>query len=443
MKKYIYLIMAVVIGGIMGACSKDDPFDNTSDVATGRFLKSSINVSVEMDGKRVQKLKRKLPAQPNVGDFKVEFFKDNASTPEVVYESYANMPEIVTLPVGEYTVRASYGENPVAAFDAPYYEGSSAPFTIEQDKITDEVAPIVCKISNVLVTIVLSDELKSVMENDCKITVKVGEQGSLDYTLNDVNAGRIGYFRFVEGSNSLAATFSGTVDGGYTNETKAYDNVEPGNQYSIFFYLHDAGAEGPGGIGGDDIIKVDAKVTRDDLSRDIDDGEAEMTDDMRPQEGNQPGNQEPNVPDQPGDETDGPTITAVEPISFDKVNEIAEIVENDYEVKLIIRSEAEGGIAEFTVNIKSNTLSEEVLTDVGLSANLDLVNPGDTESMLRDLPLPVKEQVKGQHEVVFDITPFMSILASVAQEPDTHYFTLTVKDAEGKTTVKTIVFHNN
>ena len=445
MKKYIYLMLSLVMVSMLGACSKDNPFDIDSEKGTGKLLTASLKVRLATDGPRNLLHRGVRFALPAVNDFTVEFI-DTESGSVVREYNYAEMPEIVTLPVGHYTAKAYYGENPAAAFDAPYYCGESEEFEIELDKITDEVAPIECKISNVRVSIEFEPELRAAIDNNAVVTVKVGETGSLNFTVADVEAGRSGYFAYAEGSHTLAATFVGKVQGYDTTETNTYDDVQPGNHYTIRFKLHDAASDGPGAVTGKEegLVKIDAVVVKEDMSRDVDSGEQEIVDDMRPQD-NPKGPDTPDTPDTPDNPgKDGSlTITTVPPVSFDKVNEISEIVENGYDVKLTIKTDAAGGITKFTVKIQSNTLSEQVLTEVGLSSNLDLVNPGSAEEMLRGLPLPVKEQVLGQKEVVFDVTPFMEILQGVAQEPDTHSFTLTVEDADGNTLVKTIVFHNN
>ena len=79
-------------------------------------------------------------------------------------------------------VRASYGgeygDGVKAAFDAPFYLGESNQFSIEKDKVTDNIGTIVCRLSNVKVSILFDPELKAVMDADAKVSVKVGENGT-------------------------------------------------------------------------------------------------------------------------------------------------------------------------------------------------------------------------------------------------------------------------
>lgn len=439
-------MLSVVLASLFGACSKDNPFDNDASSATGGLLTAALDVSLNSEfGPRSVKNRKVRAAVPDINDFKVAFYQKGAEDPTVTYD-YDKMPEIVTLPVGDYMAVAFYGENPVAGWDSPYYEGKSKEFTIEEDQITDKVDPIVCKIANVRVSVEFTDELRKVLGSNCEVEVVVGDAGSLTFSLADVEAGRSGYFRYINDSQTLAATFRGDVDGAYTEETKTSDKVAPGYYYAITFSLHDAGEEDPGFIqpGDDSFIKVDATVTTEDIEWNGESGESVIEDDMRPQE-NPSKPDDPVGPEQPGDEGNGPKITAKEPYKFGQVNDIiVEDGESKYDVVLNIHSDAPGGIEEFVVTIKSNILTPDVLRDVSLSDVIDLVNPGDMEDALRnDLHFPVGSQVKGQQDVTFDITTFMPILIAVSSgQEGTHQFVLRVKDANG-VTEKTLILHNN
>ena len=272
------------------------------------------------------------------------------------------------------------------------------------------------------------------MSADSKVSVKVGKSGSLDFTLSDVE--RSGYFAYVEDSHTLTATFSGTVEGYPSSETKAYDNVQPGTHYKITFRLHDAGEDDPGFIAGDDIVVVDASVTTEDMNVDVDPGETPVEDDLRPKEDDE---DEPTPP-VPG--LEAPSITAEEPCSLDRVNliELDENGDSKYPVVLIIDSSSEDGITEFKVKIDSTTLTPDELDSVGLCDVLDLVNTSSQPygESLAGLGFPT--DVGGQTHVEFMITGFIPMLDVLG--PGTHKFILTVTDAHG-TTERTLILQNN
>lgn len=433
-------MLSVVISAVLGACSKDNPFGNDHNGATGRLLSSALQISTESEyGPRSVKNRNVRAKAPTKDQFKVAFYRKDAAEPTLTYD-YSEMPEIVTLSVGTYYAMAYYGDNPVAAWESPYYEGKSNEFEIKEDAITDDVQPIVCKIANVRVSVSFDEELRAVIGDGCEVEVKVGDEGSMIYNLSDIDAGRSAYFKYINNSQTLAATFRGDVDGAYAEETKTSGSVAPGYYYAIKFTLHDASEEDPGNLTPKDenghFVKVDATITTEDIVWGVDSGETTIEDDMRPQEENS-GKEDPST-------GDGPTITPSEPYKFGQVNEI--IVENGeskYDVVLNIHSDAPGGIEEFVVTIKSNILTPEVLQSVSLSDVIDLVNPGDMEEALRDdLHFPVGNQVKGQNDVRFDVTSFMPILIAVSSgQEGTHQFVLRVKDANG-VTEKTLILHN-
>lgn len=411
-----------------GSCSKDNPFGDEPVAQTGRLLTTSLSVSLETNGGPRDLRTGLRKAAPAPAEFTVDFIKDG----EVVSTyKYADMPEIVVLPVGNYVAKAYHGENLDAAWEAPYYEGVSQEFEIIADDITDDVQPIVCKLQNVRVSVNFEQKLRDVMGDDCKVTVVVGDKGTLDFTVADVD--RSGYFAFVEDSHTLAATFNGTVDGAYTTETKSYDNVQPATHYSITFRLHDAGEEDPGQIGGDDIIIVDAEVESTDMNRDVTTGDVTLTDDRRPQEGEEKPDPTPSEPDDPS--APAPVIAVESPYTLDKENDLID----GTPLVITVSSSAQGGITGFLVQIISDTLTPEVLEDVNLTDKLDLVNPGQYEQGLTELSLPVKDQVEGASKVNFVISDDFITLMKLLGE-GRHQFVLTVTDANG-TTVKTVKAH--
>lgn len=444
MKKYIYLLVAVM-AGMLGSCSKENPFENEFKGDTGGLLTAALDVSLQSaDGPRSLREGGVRKAAPSVNLFKVAIFEKGETEPCNVF-NYNEMPEIVTLPVGEYSVKAYYGDNLDAAWDAPYYEGESE-FVIEKDKITETVAPVVCTVRNVRVSIKFSAELREVMESDCNVAVKVGEVGSLDFTVARVDNGESGYFRFVEGSNTLAATFTGTVDSGYTSETKTGIDVEPGKHYIITFRLHSAGAEGPGGIvspDDSDLIVVDATVVEEPIiNGNVDVDEAYQEDDLRPKEEDTPGKDEPSTPVDPS--TPAPEITAGSPIQMDREFQIPLDAEDRTEVPITldVKSHAPGGITRFEVKIISAQLTKEELERMNFTDELDLVNPGKYTEVLQAFGfLPGgKTTLKGETDVHLEITDFIPMLVILGN--GTHNFQVTVGDEYG-TTVKTLILKIN
>lgn len=425
--KTIQYITTILFGGLMAfttGCSQDDPFEIGKN---GEGFLNRDAMSVEF--KNSESLVRAEGV--NIGDFRVEIrTATTVGDGELVKSySYSQMPEIVALPVGNYVVNAIYGNNEPQGWECPYYLGSST-FSIESGKVADDIEPVVCTLSNMRVTINFGQELSNVAGADAKVTVKVGEAGSLDFTKAD--EGRSGYFAYTPGSQTITATFSGTIDGEMVHETKSYDNAAGGNHYKISFDLHSTNSTDPGSMDGS--ITVDATVTEIDMTQDIQPEDQYETDDMRPVEDLGSGSEDPVDPTPPT--KGGPSVIAEDPISLDIENEV---YENSH-VVLNISTEEDGGITGFLVHIDSETLTAEELIDVDLAPDLDLVNPtpASMADVLSGLGLPV--YVGGMKEVKFDISGFIGLLNLLGSAH--HTFTVTVSDASG-TTVKSLRLHNN
>ena len=435
----IFLVAAMALG--IGSCSSESPFESGKNGdGQGRVLTNGLTVEVKTD----EALVRSASTTPDVSAFAIEFYDTTDGSVAADY-TYGAMPEVVTLPVGTYKVRAYFGgiygsNGESAAYNAPYYFGESEDFSVEKDKIVDNIKPIVCKLANVKVTITFDANLVAKMSSDSKVSVSVGDSGSLDFKPSTDEAG---YFAYVEGSNTLVASFIGTVEGDPTTENKTYSNVAPGKHYKITFKLHTVDPNEPGHVNPGETgeeIKVDATVDLSDFTGDggvnIELGdEITLVDDRYPVEDpddpNNPDNpDDPNQGDEPTPPTPGagPTISTIG-ATLGTPNYVAQMTE----CKLIVNSET--GIETFTVTIDSDTLTPDELESVGLVSELDLVNPGALVGSLQNLGFLDQESnqqtLKGETDVELDISKFLGLLSMLGA--GNHKFILSVGDSTGVT----------
>lgn len=98
-------------------------------------------------------------------------------------------------------------------------------------------------------------------------------------------------------------------------------------------------------------------------------------------------------------------------------------------------------IADFNVEIISETLNADQLTSVGLAAEFSLVNDTQFFESLGGLGFPVGDAVYGKSELSLSISNFLSVLAMLG--PGEHDFEMSVTDMEGNTTTKTVMFRFN
>ena len=354
-------------------------------------------------------------------DFKIMFFKNGSVAPELRY-NYGEMPDVVVLPVGKYTVTATKGANVEAEWESPYIIGTSDEFEINEDEITSDLDPILCKLENVKVSINFAPMLSGNMSSDSYVEVKVGDNAGLQFTKE--HEGMAGHFRHTEGV-SLVATFHGVVEGLETVETKSFEQVQKGHHYKITFKLRSQGGNHFGEA--DATVNIDASVTTIELENNIVIGEDEdLGDEERPKE-----NLGGDEPTPPGDEKILPTIVGKAPINIDGENEVTPGMTCELEMT----SHSEGGFTKFECDIKSQQLTPDELSGVGLSDHLDLVNtPESLQDALINLGFPIN--VGGEKNVEFVLTKFMPMLSVLGA--GRHEFVLTVGDANGETT-KTLV----
>lgn len=400
---------------MLAACDKEAPFPPDPQEGTGQLSLKASDLSVTNSEIVISR------AIIDPSDFIVEIVDADGAVRNSY--RYGDMPEVVTLPVGDYVLRAHLGDNKDAAFDEPYFYGELNA-KVEKDKVT-EPGTIVCTLSNMKVTIIMTDELKEVLSDDAKVTVKAGEHGSLDFLPSET---RSGYFRHYPGSSTLVAVFSGKVDGYVDNSTVTFteDQVKPGHHYKITYRLHNPDDPNAGGYFAAGLV-VDAKVEVSNLNFSVD-YEEFLVDDWRNKEGDDGGGDD--------DQGDGPVLTPSDGVSFDTEMNPEDFGEGKKDCKLLIDSSADGGISGFVVEIGSDNDGFINSVDEMLGTRLDLINDVAKFENLRSLGLPCGEEVSGKARVEFNITELLFMLGAF---PGHHTFSVSVTDANG-TTKKTLRF---
>lgn len=246
MKHIKFLLPLSLLVAVFVGCKNEDVFDNVTSVkGEGQINPSSISLDIMSEA-----LSTRSVETPEADDFTIEIFSQENPEFAVVKSLYKDLPEVITIPVGTYTLKAFYGDPDISAdFDAPYFYGESDAFTIEANKIID-LEPIECKPANVKVSIIFDQSLLEEMSEESIVVVKVGKSGELTF---DATTEAAGYFKYDENSNTLAANFVGTVQGEEFNVIKTYNDVQPGYYYQITFKLNviDPSIEGEENTGGD------------------------------------------------------------------------------------------------------------------------------------------------------------------------------------------------
>lgn len=387
MKKQIsYLLTLFAVVLLATAC-------HSEKVDYGISQEGQLNLSSLQLTPNTDPLVTESRVAAELSDYIVEIYTEGGDL--VNSWKYSEMPEVYTLKVGKYKVVAHAPVTTGAAFDTPYCEGESKVFEITQDNLTN-LGEIACTLHNVKVTIKYADNLKPLLGEDVKVTVKVGGE-SLEYGKDETRSG----FFHCEDNNTVDVIFSGTVDGAVENVTKSYMDVALGTELIVTYNLIDAVFVDPGtggtiSAGG---LKLDATcipVTIEGF--------------VRPTE----------------DEILDFGLPSVVGEGFDLSQPVTDLSQ-----KVVVDLMAPEGAAHIWVEIISdNEDFNNVIRQMFPQNPFDLAEPGEAEESLNTLGLPIKDAVIGKDVVVFDVSQFVGSLGGF---PGLHQFKLTVEDVNGDT----------
>lgn len=429
--KNIFLICftLMVVLFTFSACHSEKMETGATDV-TGQLSLASMKMEVDL---KVDTVYPQSRAGVDVSNFLLTI--KNSQGEQVEQYTYSEMPEIISLPVGTYTVVASSAEAATNGFDVPFYTGSTEQFTIKENELT-EVSALTCRLANVMISVEYDEELRKLMGEDVVTTVKIGDN-SLDIPSSET---RKAYLIAPASAGSMDITLKGTIDGESVTEVKRVENVQAG-QYNIIKYVLSPVDDGNNSVGGNlnIAINIDSSMTSSDETVGVNPGEEPGIDDFPTDGGEEPGDGDGDSDgDGEGGITSDISITGKDlggsPFDIDQTQTITGAT------ILIVGIEAPAGIQNLKVAISSDN---EEFNGIGEGlgefdlAHSDSMNE-DAQAMLPILGLPIDDAVLNQTNLDFNISKFTSMLAGFK---GTHTFKITVTDNQGKTESKSLVIN--
>lgn len=427
--KNIFLICftLMVVLFTFSACHSEKMETGATDV-TGQLSLVSMKMEVDL---KVDTVYPQSRAGVDVSNFLLTI--KNSQGEQVEQYTYSEMPEIISLPVGTYTVVASSAEAATNGFDVPFYTGSTEQFTIKENELT-EVSALTCRLANVMISVEYDEELRKLMEEDVVTTVKIGDN-SLDIPSSET---RKAYLIAPASAGSMDITLKGTIDGESVTEVKRVENVQAG-QYNIIKYVLSPVDDGNNSVGGNlnIAINIDSSMTSSDETVGVNPGEEPGIDDFPTDGGEEPGDGDGDGGDESGSEQNMPTIVGTDfnGNTFDISKDVLTVTKGQ-SVSLSVTLLAPNKMAHVYVTIDSETLTEDVLVGVNLAKNFDLAEPGDLEAGLKGLGFPTGTDVIGKEEIPFDITQFTSLLGIYGAA--NHNFIIRVVDQQGLEVTETL-----
>lgn len=206
-----FLSLTAILAMVLCSCNKDNPNYTTNDPEgkenMGYLALGGLNASVMVETENTD-------SSENVADalatraVEIDTFKvvvSDATGAKVAEYLYSELPEEpIALYAGTYTVSLSSGEMTSGAeFEQPIYAAEKE--VIITRKQTTTVSDIVCKLSNIKVTVAYSADILEQLDTDYStMSVALGES-ALTYVIDEARAG---YFKAVEAENTLDLTFT-------------------------------------------------------------------------------------------------------------------------------------------------------------------------------------------------------------------------------------------
>lgn len=416
MKKILFAISTAAV--MFAGCKKTEITTSEAGLGSVRFSISSDNSEYVT--------KAELP-QVDVNTFKVKITgKDNGYSKE--WASVSEMPGVLELVSGNYTVTATSPDANPVAWDQPVY-GGSQDFTVMVGKVSN--VNLKCSITNMMVTINPTDDFLNELTG-WNVTV-TSEDGHLTWTRTEYDEGKAAFFD-VAPLNVLVKgeRFDGTE---VIQQTLIIDEVAAKDHH---------------------IINLDAKVTGS-----IEGGGLHLTVDNTVNDRNEniniPGLEEIPVEDEPdteepggetGDEEDPQPSTA--PVMEWASNPTFETMPISSDMDVVINISAQEKIKAFVVKVESP--SAEFLATVSAMVspenahldenyvNLDLINDATAIAMLSSL-MPTGDALKGQTSVDFSLSELVPMINGFSPASGSiHTFTLSVTDEKDQTLSKPVSF---
>lgn len=413
------------------ACHSEKMETGATDV-TGQLSLASMKMEVDL---KVDTVYPQSRAGVDVSNFLLTI--KNSQGEQVEQYTYSEMPEIISLPVGTYTVVASSAEAATNGFDVPFYTGSTEQFTIKENELT-EVFALTCRLANVMISVEYDEELRKLMGEDVVTNVKIGDN-SLDIPSSET---RKAYLIAPASAGSMDITLKGTIDGESVTEVKRVDNVQAG-QYNIIKYVLNSVDDGTNSNVGGNLniaINIDSSMTSSDETVGVNPGEEPGIDDFPTDGGEEPGDGDG---DSDGDGEGG--ITSDINITGKKLGDSSFDIDQTQTITgattLIVGIEAPAGIQNLKVKITSAGNDDFNGIGEGLGefdlAHSDSMNE-NAQAMIPVLGLPIDDAVLNQTNLDFNISKFTSMLSGFK---GTHTFKITVTDNQGKTESKSLVIN--
>lgn len=391
----------------------------------------TLSLKMTQDGE----YQTKASANSDVNEFVIDITRPSDGYVKH-FDRFGDMPQILELGSGSYSITATSPNLAGAGWDLPIYS-ASADFVIKVGELTP--ISLTATLQNMKVTFDLSDSFRSELSD---YTIAVTNASSWENAVEGVNTltwadkaavdeGRPGYF----GVATLMVKVDGyrEIDGGETHASLTITQVAPRDHHIIHL-----DAKVTGTVSGITITLDDSVNPREsDVNVDgWDEIPVEGGDNQGGEEGGDEGGENP------------PAASTAPTMAWESNPNFAPVpITDPMDVEIVI--EAPEKITDFVVLVDSYILGETIAALAGkeytYSADtpfvMDLINDEALMTAL-DGMIPVGDQLLNQTHVDFSLSNLVPLI--LVYSPDSgsnHIFTLQVTDAKGQTLEKPVTFY--
>ncbi len=233
MKTFKYLIITALSVLMLASCSHELDYLEARGEGLLRF-----NFDYDLEAEMITK------AEESSLVFKVDIIRLKEGEEPVIVKHFEDHRTIndMTLRAGRYEIRATCGQDKEAAFESPYYYGSTTIDVVVGEEVE---ANILCQLANVKATVVVSENVK---KNYTEYLIQLSNEapdGELDYS--GQNLSREGYFRCT-GSLKWTITLTNTDGTRFDPISGYFDDVKPRHHYHLTFDVKGEGNPDEGGV---------------------------------------------------------------------------------------------------------------------------------------------------------------------------------------------------
>ena len=420
MKRFLYIVLASAI--VFAGCTE-------KRVTTGL---TGVQLNLSAGGEYVAR----SGEGHDVSDFVVTIEKKDGKYSKTWV--YSQMPSMVELSTGEFTISVSSPESEPVAWEQPVY-GTVKDFTVIGGKITD--LTLVCTLQNMKCAVFCSQNLYDKL-TDFEVKMS-SEDGHLVWSRDDVGLytettasdgtktrqtvkepSRYAYFAVKQIDINMDGYISVDGDASTANLKYSIKDVAPKDYHMVYI---DAYVTGQAMMS----LRVDYGVNNrpfDIMLPGINPDDENIDDDIETGWGESDTGSAPDL------ESTAPYVVWESNPDF-----TVQTIQSEMDVEMMVY--APETIESFIVRVSENFLPTIQMMIPGVEY-LDLINDEAVKANLGNI-LPTGDQIYGKTEVPFSLSKLVPMIRQVGSAPDQNYvFTLEVTDAKGQKLIKEAVFYN-